>query len=169
MKTKDLNNQQLQLYFTEHIRYEIQQLINATDAIERKLPIHNGLQYMVVESFALHLRSLIIFLYPYSKRKNDICAEDFFIDIDTWNNLRPKISLTLEHAKDRADKEVGHLTTSRQFGTPESKKWNVALLTDEIFPILKFFCESANKLKLYPEFQPLWNQYIHTKNLRPIQ
>jgi hypothetical protein len=169
MKTKDLSNEQLRLYFNEHVRYEMQQLINTTDAIARKLPIHNGLQYMVVESFAIHLRNLITFLYPYSKRENDVCAEDFFININAWNNLRPKISLTLEHAKDRADKEIGHLTTLRQFGTPESKKWDVVSLTDEIFPTLKLFCDSADKSKLNSEFQPLWDQYLYTKTLRPLQ
>lgn len=154
------------MYFTEHIRYEMQQLINATDAITRQLPVHNGLQHMIVESFAIHLRNLITFLYPYSKRENDVCAEDFFIDLNTWHKLRPRISTILEHAKSRADKEVGHLTTLRQFGTPE---WKVILLTDEVMPILKLFCEAADKVRLNLEFQPVWSQYEYTKTIRPTQ
>ena len=168
MKTKDLTDQELKLYFNEHIRYEMQQLINATDAIIRQLPIQNGLQYMIVESFAIHLRNLITFLYPYSKRENDVCAEDFFIDVNTWHNLRPAIDKTLDHAKNRADKEVGHLTTLRQFGVPESKKWDVSLLTDEVMPILKLFCESADKSDLSKDFESVWSQYLYIKTLRPI-
>lgn len=168
MKTKDLTNEQLGSYFSEHVRYEMQQLINASDAITRQLPIYNGLQNMIVESFAIHLRNLISFLYPLSKRENDVCAEDFFKNFNTWHKLRPMISSTLEHAKNRADKEVGHLTTLRQFGTPESKKWGVILLTDEVMPLLKRFCESVDKTELNLLFQPIWNQYEYIKTLRPI-
>lgn len=168
MKTKDLSNEQLRLYFSDHVRYEMQQLINATDAITRQLPINPGLQYMIIESFAIHLRNLISFLYPYTKRENDVCAKDFFNDFNTWHQLCPTISPTLELAKTRADKEVGHLTTLRQFGTPESKKWDVILLTDELMPILKQFCESADKTELCSLFKPIWTQYERTKTLRPI-
>lgn len=169
MKTKDLTIEQLAAYFAEHIRYEMQQLINATYAITRQLPIHNGLQYMIVESFAIHLRNLISFLYPYAKRENDVCAEDFFNDLNAWQNVLPKMSPALEHAKNRADKEVGHLTTLRQFGTPESKKWDVTLLIDEVMPILKLFCETADKVRLSSEFDPVWKQYEYTKTLRSTQ
>lgn len=166
MKTKELSNEQISQYFAEHIRYEVQQLLNATDAISRRLSIHNGLQYMIVESFTIHLRNLITFLYPYIKREEDVCARDYFINTKTWDNLRPEISITLKQAKFRADKEVEHLTTSRQAGTSKSKEWNVADLTDEIMAILKIFCESADRINLSLDFKPLWNQHIYTKQLR---
>lgn len=166
MKTKDLNNEQLKLYFNEHVLYEVKQLINAADAINRQLSIHNGLQYMIVESFAIHLRNLISFFYPHSRRDNDVCAEDFFINISIWHSLRPAESQVLKYAKSRADKEVGHLTTLRQFGTPKSKKWDVSVLIDEIMPILSCFCESADKINLSTVFIPVWDQYIYTKNIR---
>jgi hypothetical protein len=169
MKTKDLTIEQLAAYFAEHIRYEMQQLINATDAITRQFPIHNGLQYMILESFAIHLRNLISFLYPFSKQENDVCAEDFYKNFNTWHKLRPTISSTLEHTKIRADKEVGHLTTLRQFGTPESKKWDVTLLIDEVMPILKLFCETSDKVRLSSDFDPIWKQYEYSKTLRPTQ
>jgi len=121
MKTSELNEERLLAYFSEHVRYEMQHLINATDAISRQLPIHNGLRYTVVESFAVHLRNLITFLYPYTKRDTDVSATDFFTSSEIWDSLHPKLSDILERAKTRTDKEVGHLTTARQFGTPETK------------------------------------------------
>jgi hypothetical protein len=169
MDTKDLSNEQMVMYFAEHIRYEIQQLIISTDAISRQLSIRNGFQNMVVESFAIHLRNLITFLYPSNRRGNDVCAEDFFTSTDTWHALRPEISEALKQAKARADKEVGHLTTLRQYGTPESKVWNVASLIDGVMPILKLFCERADKVKLHEDFEPVWNQYVYTKNLRTVK
>lgn len=166
MKTSALNQDQLFAYFAEHVRYEMQHLINATDAISRQLSIHNGLQYMVVESFAIHLRNLITFLYPYTKRDTDVCATDFFTHSGAWDNLRPKLSDVLEQAKTRTDKEVGHLTTFRQFGVPRTKIWDVTGLCDEIMPILKLFCESADKVKLDAAFTPIWQQYTFTTTLR---
>ncbi len=168
MKTKDLSDEQMHLYFTEHIRYEMQHLLNATDAISRQLSIHNGLQFMVLESFVIHLRNLITFLYPYTRHEEDVYAEDYFANKKIWNDLCPKISIVLKLAKTRADKEVGHLTTSRQSGTSESKKWDVASLTDEVMPILRLFCESADKISLGLDFKPIWDQYIFTKTLRPL-
>ena len=129
MKTKDLSEIQLHKYFDEHVRYEVQMLLNATGAILKQTPISQELQYMPIESYAIHLRNIITFLYPFSRRDTDVCANDFFIDKSSWLEVRPKISEILKTAKDRADKEVGHLTTSRLSGTPEKKKWNVKAMT----------------------------------------
>lgn len=161
-----MSNKQIHMYFNEHVRYEMQHLLNATDAISRKFSIQNGLQFMVLESFVIHLRNLITFLYPYTKRSDDVCADDYYIDPKKWNGLRPKISARLERAKTRADKEVGHLTTSRQFGIPESKMWEVTTLTDEVMPILKLFCESADKVSLNKDFDPIWEQHLYIQGLK---
>ena len=166
IKTIDLSAEDLHAYFNEHIRYEMQHLLNATDAIDRRFSIQNGLQYMVLESFVIHLRNLITFLYPYTKRDEDVCAEDYYMNSKTWSHLHPQISTILSQAKTRADKEVGHLTTSRQFGTPKSKIWKVVILTDEIMPILKLFCGSADKADLNKDFEPIWKQYTDIKEFR---
>jgi hypothetical protein len=148
METKDLNNQQLFEYFAEHIRYEVQMLLNATSGILQKLKVPQGIEHMPVESYAIHLRNLITFLYPFFPRNTDVCAKNFFINEDTWENLRPALSTSLLNAKNRADKEVGHLTTSRQSGVSKGKEWNVKELTGELMPLIKLFCESADKVKI---------------------
>jgi hypothetical protein len=162
-KTGQLNEEELLSYFSEHVLYEIKQLINATYAINKRLPIHNGLQNTVVKSFAIHLRNLITFLYPFNRQEDDVCAEDFFCEAMTWENLRCKKSDTLQNAKKRADKEVGHLTTARQFGTPKSKEWDVVTLTEEVMPIIKLFCESSDRVGLQELFIPVWNMYLLNK------
>lgn len=159
MKTSELSEGQLLEYFSEHIRYEIQMLLNATVAISNQLRVPNGLEHMPVESFAIHLRNLITFLYPYTHRDNDVCATDFFTRAGTWEQIRPSLSSVLKEAKNRADKEVGHLTTLRQAGTPETKKWDVTNLSREVMPILKIFCDSADRVKLKTAFNPIWEHY----------
>jgi len=148
MKTKDLSEQQLSEYFAEHVRYEVQMLLNVTSAILQQLQVPQGLQHAPVESYAIHLRNLITFLYPSSSRDTDVCAKDFFIKEETWDKIRPRLSETLIKAKIRADKEVGHLTTSRQNGTPKGKEWDVKNLTEELMPLIYLYCESADKVRL---------------------
>lgn len=159
MKTSELNDVQLLNYFCEHVRYEIKILLNVTLAINKKLMVPIGLESTPVESFAIHLRNLITFLYPYKKRDNDVCATDFFLAKESWERVRPDLNSVLKVAKARADKEVGHLTTLRQAGTPETKAWDVIKLSAEIMPIVKLFCDSADKVNLDLHFKPIWEYY----------
>lgn len=147
-KTKELGNQELLEYFSEHIRYEVQMLLNAAWAISKKLQIQQGLEFMIVEAYAVHLRNLIAFLYPESTRDDDVCAKDFFLDEITWEQVRPEAGEGMKKARKRAHKEVSHLTTSRQFGTPKGKEWNIAGFTGEVMPVFEKFIESADKVDL---------------------
>ena len=156
MKTKDLTIEQLHQYFMEHIRYEIQMLLNATSAIRQSLPVPRGVEHMPVESYAIHLRNLITFLYPpHPPRDSDVCAKDFFVKENTWAEIRPVLDESLENARIRANKEIGHLTTLRQSGTPESKQWDVKKLSAELLPLIKLFAESADKVKIDSDLEDL--------------
>lgn len=159
MKTKDFSDQQFLEYFSEHIRYEIQMLLSVTNGILQKFVVPQGLQHAPVESYAVHLRNMINFFFPPSSRDTDVCAKDFFINEETWEKVRPQLSETLAIAKIRADKEVGHLTTSRLSGTPKGKEWDVKNLTGELMPLFIFFCQSADKLKLEPLISDLLGFY----------
>ncbi|MDP3763132.1 MAG: hypothetical protein Q8Q92_00520 [bacterium] len=165
MKTKNLSNQQLFEYFAEHVRYEVQMLLNATSGILQQLKVPQGLQHMPIESYAIHLRNLITFLYPSSSRDTDVCAKDFFKREEAWEKIRPELSEVLVKAKIRADKEVGHLTTSRQSGTPKDKEWDVKNLTGELMPLFNLFCESADKVKLKSSIDELLTFHSRIKAL----
>src|SRR3989339_277146 len=149
MKTKDLNEEQLLDYFKEHIRYEVLMLLNATHAIIGKFQVPKGLEYMAVESYAIHLRNLINFFYPPNKiRDTDVCAKDFFIEEATWSKERPELSITLKGARERADKEVSHLTTLRKYANDNDKKWDIKPLACEIIQVFDLFCKYADKVEL---------------------
>lgn len=155
MKTQDLTTDQLLEYFNEHVRYEVQMLLHVTSGILVNMQISQMLMHAPIESYAIHLRNIITFLYPSSYRDSDVRAADFFIDEHTWSSIRPPLSELLDKAKIRADREIGHLTTARISGTPEEKKWDVKSLTREIFPLMLLFVKSADKVELGDSFGEL--------------
>ena len=155
----------MQEYFSEHVRYEVQMLLHVTSAILVKIQTLEMLKHVAIESYAIHLRNLITFLYPSSVRDSDVCAKDFFIDPERWSQIRPTLSESLDKAKKRADKEVGHLTTARLSGSPEEKTWDVRSLSGEIFPLMLLFVESADKVKLRDSFDELVTYFSKIKPL----
>jgi len=153
-QTKDFDYNDFLAYSKEHIFYEVQKLLEVRDLILLGRP--SGLFKMIaIESFAIHLRNLITFLYPTKNpRGTDVYARDFFLEPEKWEEV---ISKNLEDARDRASKEVGHLTTGRITGTPPGKEWLVKELTEEIVPILRSFCVRADKNKLDSSISKLLN------------
>jgi hypothetical protein len=100
------------------------------------------------EAVALHLRNLIVFLYPdqFPPKSDDVCAHHFLASrtpYADWLKRRPRLSSTLRQAKDRADREVAHLTTGRIAGTPAFKYWDVDRLVWELGGVLVVFADSA--------------------------
>ena len=98
----------------------------------------------LIESFAIHLRTLIAFLYGTKKYASDVVAADFFYKPGEWSKVRSPISASLKQARTRASQEIGHLTTKRIAGTPKQKEWAIAGLTKEILTQLKRFSKGAS-------------------------
>jgi len=63
----------------------------------------------LIETLVVHLRNVIEFLYSKKPRPTDVTAADF-CESGVWQH---RISETLKAARDRADKELAHLTTAR--------------------------------------------------------
>jgi|SRR3989344_7061650 len=152
------SDKKLKEYSEEHIFYEVQMLIKTRDHFPIAAKAGWIQKMTAIESFVIHLRCLITFLYPTSKRfDRDVRAEDFFSDPSGWNDTKPELPLSLKKARERANREVGHLTEDRKgIGDPE-KEWPINQLADEIIPILKFFCSSADGNKLSEKVMTLLN------------
>ena len=80
----------------------------------------------LLESFAIHLRNLIDFLYtdPKDAKPDDLVAADFFNSSAAW--APGAISRSLQEARVRANKEVSHITYKRKAGmdpTPRMASW----------------------------------------------
>ena len=77
------------------------------------------LQDIIFRYFGIHLRNLIDFLFtpPGEEHPDDVIAADF---CPSWNEA---ISVKLDAARVRANKEVSHLTPLRKAGFDPTKPW----------------------------------------------
>ena len=112
-------------------------------------PIANAL----LESFVVHVRALMDFLYNDNPKPDDVIAEDYFENVEEWKQLRPELSETLKQAKRRAGKEVAHLTYARLDVTPETKPWRFVDIANEIAAVLNIFLENVPKSKLGKQWE----------------
>jgi len=97
---------------------------------------------VLIEGFAVHLRNVIDFLYLDNPKKTDVVAADF-CPPGTWVTVRPSISVTLQSARVRANKEIAHLTTERIAGSAPGKAWPFNSLAGELRPILQLVAKHA--------------------------
>ena len=143
--------QELTEYSGEHLFYEFTTFWRLAGIV----PLMDGLmQSALLESYLIHLRNLIDFLYRPRDRDDDVIAADFFDDPASWT---PTISATLERAQIRANKEMSHLTTKRKSGSQPQKEWDVGGLSKEIWQTTKDFAAKASYKKLHPKVRELFN------------
>lgn len=155
-------------YSKDHVAYEMDMLTKAAlwPAVDHLWPAEvtpahypehfKLLQSIRVEIFGVHLRNLIVFLYPdaFDARADDVSAHHFLprgASPEPWLKARPPLSPTLAAAKKRADKELAHLTKLRIPGTPKYKHWVFAPLLGELHKVLCVFVEYADPDRLAPE------------------
>jgi hypothetical protein len=152
--SKALKPAALRAFADEHLAYEIEMLFAAVRGRDIRILsddaslvgfFHNAR----VEAFVSHLRILIGFLFPdvYRPKRNDITARDYLCDVPgregQWEDWRGPLSDALRSAKDRADKEVSHLTDRRIAGRPPEKGWVMEPLANELREILLRFLAAA--------------------------
>ena len=90
--------------------------------------VHDAL----VESFVLHARVLIDFLYGYPNKdpqKRDIIARDFFDSSNSWPSELPE---DLKEVKKRADKLAAHLTRDRIVQYRSDKGWPITPIRNRL-------------------------------------
>jgi hypothetical protein len=149
MAKPPLSDQQLLDYSGEHLNYEIE-MFRTTAAVLAAggLARTDGNAYL--ESWVIHLRNLIEFLYQDSPRSTDVTAHDFFANPGDWINTRTSRTATIDAAWTRANKEISHLTTQRIAGTPTNKAWDTAGLTAEVVDELRRFEQAASPTRVSP-------------------
>jgi hypothetical protein len=138
-------------YSGEHLKYEIDMLREAAALLPGIAP-DTTWENAVLESWVVHLRNLIDFLYPRRRRADDVVADDFVDDPDEWERRRRPLSEPIREARERADKRLAHLTTQRKGPEDlEGKEWAFAALTAELLVVLRQFGKSASKARLHPD------------------
>jgi hypothetical protein len=117
-------------------------------------PMHNAL----LESFAIHARVLLSFLYAEDPRENDVVAEDFFTIPDEWASVRPPITENLKKVHRRVGKELAHLTYARTKLTDEMKDWPFAATAKEMRMVIDKFYRTVSSDLLGPSWRHYRNQ-----------
>ena len=146
-------------YSQEHVFYEFDMLLwaartvsgkgrLAADTAEDVARLNNAL----VEALPVHLRNVIEFLfrgtptptgpratYRGDPRPTDVAAKDFCTG--AW--APPEIPQELVRAHERADWEIGHLTSSRLPAGDKRKAWDAEGLLQVLLPTMRLFVRTA--------------------------
>jgi hypothetical protein len=135
-------------YSKEHVRYEISMLVSCGQLLNQRFQSPSAafatvLRSAVIESFANHVRNIADFLYPGTNVKStDVLADDF-----SPHGKRPAVFPSLpdklEAARQRAHKQVSHLTTGRLSRANPSKQWPAPDLVDETLQVLREVCKAS--------------------------
>lgn len=141
-----MSNKELSEYFYEHVMYEISMFNQIIKVLANK-KLNDLEKNIIIESFVLHLRNLIDFLYPRNHYKKDDVTANNFIKGQIFSKKFP-LSISLNTARKRADKEVNHLTTRRIAGVKPEKVWEVGDLHTEVTKLLSSFFQIASDKKL---------------------
>ncbi len=137
------SNQEL-IEALEHLRYEYSMLLAVSAALRSNLASDPLLRNVLLESFVIHFRALVDFLYrPDNARPDDMAAEDFLGDKTDWSEVRPTISPILDSSRRRAHKEIAHLTYARLTVTESEKEWPFSEITAEIRRLMDLFQETS--------------------------
>jgi len=137
-------DQELLDYSEEHLLYELHMFRWVGERMEGKTGFDLS---AYLESFAIHLRNLIDFFYLEPTRDDDVAALDFFDDPRSW--APGAFSATLDAARERANKEVNHITSKRKVAADATKPWNVRDLFNEIDAVAKKFAAEASGKRLH--------------------
>jgi len=124
---------------SKDLLYEIDMLDFTTKTLLRPSTGKSRTRNAAIESFAIHARNLIHFLYADRPKSDEVTASKYFMGRVKWEDVRPVISDILKSAWGRADREIAHLTFERQKVTLAKKGWPVAEIHRDIFSVLGLF------------------------------
>ena len=137
------SEEQLRSMAEEHLRYEVWMLHSTAQELAKGVPpgfLHN----VLLESFTIHLRAVIDFLWPPANlRSDDATARDFFAEPDDWSAVSPPFPDVLEPTKLRTGKEIAHLTYTRLEVTRDAKRWDFIAMANAALAALRVFVDNA--------------------------
>jgi hypothetical protein len=154
-------DEEFQKYCDQVLQYEVTQLLSAGEALTRgvllsqsrhlelRVTATGDLRNALIESFAIHSRALIWFLYPPDGMKKDDVAS---IDYGLSKRSRPT---ELDGWYRQASKQVAHTTTERLDLMSENKKWSFREITSKLTTELTMFVRAARSERIGSDFRVL--------------
>ncbi len=138
---------------SDHLCYEYWMFRELTQGLAQGATQPGWMHNALVESWAVHLRAIVDFLYPpKSLNPDDVVASDFFENPSEWEAALPAMSETLVRGRKRAAKEIVHLSYRRIGINHEDKQWHFVALAREVEPLIALFLHHVPKSKLGPRW-----------------
>lgn len=110
----------------------------------------------LTESFALHVRSVLNFLFNDEPAEEDVVATDYLPNPDDWPYERPKQSKPLQQlqadVRRRVANELADLTYQRHEGETPRKPWPHMQVAKEVTAAVDVFLELAPEHLLGPRW-----------------
>jgi hypothetical protein len=135
-------------YSGEHLLHELNMLWETAARVLQEPP-RTFMSSVLLESYVVHLRTLIEFFY-FKPKDGYVRAADFFASAGEW---RPTKTTRLSAALARSSGEANHLTWDRKNDTPPDKEWDVTGLRDDIDAVARDFATKALSGRLHPEIR----------------
>lgn len=149
MRVKKMRKKISQYYLKQishdDLSYEIQ-MFEAT-AYKLKFGELDSLgKNVMLESFLLHSRCLLDFLYPPENlRPDDVIADDYFDEPELFRKKMLKKLPVSDYLKKKTGKRVMHLTYSRLSVENDEKIWQVGDIHDQLAGSLEIFFETISQ------------------------
>ena len=137
---------------SKHLHYEFSMFNSLAQIMAMGIFGPGVLNNAILESFTLHARVLLAFLYSENPRDDDVSAENFFDKPGEWLAVRPDKTEQLRLVHKRVGKEVAHLTYARQDINAEQKQWHFPRIANDLNNTFAVFLTHVNKEKL----DPIW-------------
>ncbi len=116
-----------------------------------------------IESFGMHARQLVEFLYSDGKNGNAV-AGDLFSNKDGWDACRPTMPAALDLIWQRVGGEIAHLNYSRK-DTPE--EWPYEQIWNDLATVLRIFVDNVPNQYVGPDFRGDVLARLTTKAITP--
>lgn len=128
----------------QHVTYEFWMLDRVARALALGLCGDGPLNNALLESFVMHARVLLEFLFPENPRNDDLVASDYFDSPEDWEKARGKLPPELVRVRKRVGKEVAHLTLARLTVKLEEKPWDFAAIAAVFGALMEKFGKAVN-------------------------
>ena len=140
-KTENRTVEELKGALKQLNEYEVWMLRSLANILAIDNPSTGVIHNALVESFLIHARILIEFLYKNKTREDTVRASQYFTSDSHWESIRPKKTELLEKTEKDAHKYLAHLTYTR---LQEKKQWPYIKIANDIETVLKVFHENLS-------------------------
>ena len=129
---------------SKYLDYEIEMMSAMVDKIDKG--VEKGYERNAyIESFAIHVRNLVSFLYTDTIKSDDVLAVHFFDDSEKWIKIRPSKTKLLQENYVKINKKVAHLSYKRR---DYKRGWKYKLIAHHIYIVLLIFLHHADEERI---------------------